>query len=793
MKHKIKIMYVIHHSHTDIGYTDLQERVIDTQVDYIRTVLDIMKTEEYNGFRWNCETLFCVEQFMENANDDELKQFIQLVNEGKIGLSANYLNFTDLVDCEIYRERLHVLKKKLPIDSAMIADINGISMGYRDAMIKEGIKFLFMNVHCHHGMYPLYQNQNAFWWENTEGKRLLVWNGEHYNLGNFLGIKSNRKSMEKSVIYPCCENKNADAVDILHENLEKYITLCEDNGYKYDFIISAVSGVFCDNAPPSTEISENIREYNRRYPDGVSIQMVSLSEMYEKIYPKLKDAPVYSGDLTDWWASGVGSTPYAVKHYKDAQRCYHLCNYLDSSVASKYPQLYKEAQNNLLMYAEHTWGHSSTVTDPCDTMVLNLEMRKNSYSSKAHEAANRILNLIAREKGDIFRYYEDAGKIKVINVRDYNGKMPVEFYIENSDIQNMEVVGEDGVAIECQVSLHPRGRRISFVDSFLPHQEKCYHYRSLPAKEEKLNSRRCYFGAERILDIANEYDPITYRLPYEFENSWFKLCYRPFDGVNELIDKRTGQNLLGKGVASFFTPIYEVTPIKNEPMGVSCSEKEERRIIGRNIRGKHAQLEIGQLEDISCLEHGTVFTKLKLKYNLSGTVKAEVIIKLFEDIPRIDFTLQLGKTLSNSIESIFMPLSLNIAGSKLYIRKGTQAFMPGVEQIPGTCMEYYMSDDGVAYIGEKGSALISLFDAPLIYAGEMKHHAIRLCDGKAENNERPIYSWIMNNIWETNFKLDLSGFGEFNYSLLLSDETNPESAMDILKGNRFPPYVIVTE
>ena len=46
MGHKIKTVYVIHHSHTDIGYTDLQERVIDNQTDYIDTVLEIMKPLE---------------------------------------------------------------------------------------------------------------------------------------------------------------------------------------------------------------------------------------------------------------------------------------------------------------------------------------------------------------------------------------------------------------------------------------------------------------------------------------------------------------------------------------------------------------------------------------------------------------------------------------------------------------------------------------------------------------------------------------------------------------------------
>lgn len=58
-----------------------------------------------------------------------------------------------------------------------------------------------------------------------------------------------------------------------------------------------------------------------------------------------------------------------------------------------------------------------------------------------------------------------------------------------------------------------------------------------------------------------------------------------------------------------------------------------------------------------------------------------------------------------------------------------------------------------------------------------------LCDNKAENNQRPIYSWIMNNTWETNFKMDLSGFGEFGYVLELAEETGLQEDLERLADN----------
>ena len=211
---------------------------------------------------------------------------------------SRYLNFNDLVNADVFGKRLAKWQDKLQpfgtkIHTAMAADVNGFSIGYRDAMIENGVEFFFTNVHCHHGMYPLYQNQNAFFWENASGQRLLVWNGEHYNLGNVLGLQPNHAVnwMMRNRL-----GEDADAgtffSDQLHTNLDKYLTECETEGYPYDFIVTAVSGVFSDNAPPSAEIMETIRAYNEKYGQEVRVEMVSLQELYAAIAPKLTDAPV---------------------------------------------------------------------------------------------------------------------------------------------------------------------------------------------------------------------------------------------------------------------------------------------------------------------------------------------------------------------------------------------------------------------------------------------------------------------------------------------------------------------
>ncbi|WP_300843711.1 hypothetical protein [uncultured Acetatifactor sp.] len=774
----IKKVYIVHHSHTDVGYTDLQEQIIYNQINNIRNVVSLVRNGyeqdgPEKGFKWNCETYYCVEQFLKSASPREQEDFFELVRKGNIGISATYLNFNDLADADMLDRRTAEMQalftgRGLPVRAAMNADINGISLGARDALIKNGIEFLFTNIHTHHGMYPLYQNQTPYFWESEGGGRLLVWNGEHYNLGNALGIVFNRNVNYMTESY-FGKKENASALDALHDKLGESIREYEDSGYPYDFYITSVSGVFSDNAPANPAIIATVNAFNKRFGEEVELRMVTLEELYGLIREQTAEAPVYRGAINDWWGNGVGSTPYAVKHYREALRLAHTCDRLEEKTGVRDDGLARTGEDNALLYAEHTWGHSATITDPYDTMVTNLDIRKTSYASKAHEAAAMRKSGQCHLLGDILRYYNNSGQVKAVSTSATEGLFAVEFYVETLSLPGVKVWdARTGETFTVQLSSHPRGVLVSFAARFGPLEERVFDYEEQPAPEEKLYTRAAWVGAERVRDIVNTYDAETYKLPYGLENDWFRIRYRIGEGITSFYHKKGGIEMLKEGLESFFTPVYECTEIRKGVYG-------ERSRLGRNIRGLHAEQYQADLKDIKILDHGPVFDQVELEFELEGTYHSSVIIKLYRQLPRIEFAYQVAKTLSTDIESLYMPLSLNLPGSSLHIHNGGVAMRPGVDQLPGSNMEYYMADQGVLYQRGGEGILINALDTSLLYMGRMEHHPILLCDNREENNHRPVYSWIMNNTWETNFKMDLSGFGEFRYALELREGSLEEN------------------
>ena len=190
-------VYLIHHSHTDIGYTERQDKIMRYHCDFVMQAIDILnrihdgRAEDAKGFVWQCENFWQVRNFYENAPEPYIRDFERYVKTGEIGLSGNYLNMTELVSADVLDSRIRLAEEYgerigRPVVSGMCADINGMAWGYGDALYDHGVTNFFTCIHPHHGMFPLYKKQLPFYWETPKGNRILVWNGDYYHLGNEL-------------------------------------------------------------------------------------------------------------------------------------------------------------------------------------------------------------------------------------------------------------------------------------------------------------------------------------------------------------------------------------------------------------------------------------------------------------------------------------------------------------------------------------------------------------------------------------------------------------------------------
>src|SRR5512135_278969 len=92
-------VYLFHHSHTDIGYTELQSRVARNHVEYLDSVIKYCReTDAYPDeakFRWNIEVTWALENFVKTRPEADVKALVDLIKSGRGELSALYLQLSD--------------------------------------------------------------------------------------------------------------------------------------------------------------------------------------------------------------------------------------------------------------------------------------------------------------------------------------------------------------------------------------------------------------------------------------------------------------------------------------------------------------------------------------------------------------------------------------------------------------------------------------------------------------------------------------------------------------------------
>ncbi len=794
---------VIHHSHTDIGYTDRQEKICRAHADYLRQVLGILRNidgggaEAQRGFRWQCENHWQIENFLRSASPRDKADLVRFIREGHIGLSASYLNLTDLIGEEVLEEHLRLARdwadsEGLPLLSAMTADVNGYSAALPDALASVGVKYFYSALHTHHGMYPLHHNPAFFFWRGPKGNRVLTFVGEHYHWGHVLGLCPHGTSsfmlrddfledIEGGRLFSqSAERTGEEEEELAVTRIERYLAGLEESRWPLSFVPVFVSGILSDNSPPNGGVAERVNRLNARFGGRITLRMTTLDAFFRALEEEKTDIPEYAGDFTDWWADGVGSTPEAVKIYREAQRSCRLAHLLDPEGRFSDPELHSRAGRNMMLYAEHTWGHSATASDPALSLVNAMSLKKTGYAVQANNDALALLDGVLEGLGNRALYPDRPHRFRMPNPYPFRAVMPAAVpllgweYLDGCPYRGRPLAlrsVKTGALLASQAAPGPRGRLVETVLALEPGEEEeveiCY-----AEKNTSMPPHTPGMCADAMTDLKEAGSPA---IPEYIETPFFTLRTDKARGVSSIVHRPSGREIVDPlSPVGAFTCLYEVTPTLG-PVTAS------RRRMGRRRQTVNTRVSAARPRSFSIEAEGDVYVTLRIAYELEGTLECSLDLKIYKLLPRIDARVRLCKLPCRDAEGIRAALPFVTDGdNETWIDKTGCIIRPGIDQLPGTCHSFWCLQNGLLRRGKSFDLIIACPDAPLISFGPDEKGPVTLCDGQdTELNRGGIFSRIMNNFWETNFPVDLGGWHEFRYTLLLSRPDSPEAAMEM--------------
>ena len=95
-------IYLVQHTHTDIGYTRPQTEILAEHLRYIDYALDYCdQTDAYPDdakFRWTCETSWAVREYLKSRPAAQIARLKKRVLEGRIEVTGMLLNWAEVAD-----------------------------------------------------------------------------------------------------------------------------------------------------------------------------------------------------------------------------------------------------------------------------------------------------------------------------------------------------------------------------------------------------------------------------------------------------------------------------------------------------------------------------------------------------------------------------------------------------------------------------------------------------------------------------------------------------------------------
>ncbi len=361
----IKELYLVPHSHTDIGFTNPQPIVLELHRRFLDEALDLSEATadrtDRSAFKWMVEVSGTALDWWRHATSAEQERFVAATQAGRIEVAAMRWNQAHLSDHHMLIEAMEpvrILREAgVPIRSAMNTDVNGVNWGVVDVMLDHGIENFSMAINEHFG-HAVRPRPQAFRWRSPSGRDLLVHNGLIYgvSVSGWLGIPID--------------------LDQTRTALPRLAALLEARGYPHSILIMQQTNAphYCDNNAPHPGLPDHVRRFNEM-GGPLSIRIATLSEAFDRLrQDDLSGIPTLSGDWPDWWTFGSGGTMRETAVTLAGERALRDAQQLAAWSPSRQRRsrlAETRAAEALALYVEHTYTADRATHRPNSPEVEN--------------------------------------------------------------------------------------------------------------------------------------------------------------------------------------------------------------------------------------------------------------------------------------------------------------------------------------------------------------------------------------------------------------------------------------
>jgi len=741
-------VHLIHFSHHDLGYTDLPQVCIDQHKGYFDHIIEYCRQTdnlpEEARFRWTCDTTWALKFYVNDRPPEVIEQFMALVRAGRIEITAQFAAFNsallsheELVRSLYYAHEL-AQKYDFRVTSAMITDIPGAPWGFPQVLAKSGIRYLSSAVNQEWSQSGVPRARvpriaRPFYWGASDGSEVLVWNTDPqwiYFEGLELGLTT---SYERT-----------------HDRLPRYLTALEEDGYPFDAIHLRTTYKGCDNVPPCPFLPRIVQEWNSRYayPQLILATNSQFFEYMEKTYGD--QFPHYSGDWTDWWIDGPGSSAYEtglnrVTHEElaSAEKLAALGSLLHGDA---YPQAeISQAYDDMMLYDEHTWGMWNNWSDPFLPSTSEHWQFKAAFAHRAAQQTGKLLQAGMQGLGRRIATGSQA-TIAVFNPLSWARSDVVTVTLPEGTLPPDEpfaVLTEDGQVVPHQRVEDPSTARQNTTITFLAPDVPALGYRTFylaPGKPQAGPAGT--HTAENV--IENRY----YRVTLDTRTGGIASIYDKELQI-ELVDKDSPYRLNQYVYDSGEPPING----RFSPESASIHPGSRGPVAGSLVAITRCRVS----KDIELSD--TPRRGLRTK-DITPWIRQEVI--LYEGQKRIDIVDQIYKEETMEKEGIYYAFPCNVPKGRFRVQVAGASMEPGVDQLPDSGHDWHTAGYWLDVSNADYGVTWSSREVPVVSIGDIN-------TGRWQTslalNKGTFFAYVMNNYWNCNFKERQGGYVTFRFSL----------------------------